>query len=44
MKTKSKVKSGAVIANHNLRVRSGVKAGLLIINHNLWVRKWGLTV
>jgi hypothetical protein len=39
MKTKSKVKAGVLISNHNLRVKSGVKAGILVSNHNLRVRR-----
>jgi hypothetical protein len=39
MKTKTKVKSGALNTNHNLRVKSGVKAGILVANHNLRVRR-----
>jgi hypothetical protein len=39
MKTKTKVKSGSLTGNHNLRVKSGVKAGVLVANHNLRVRR-----
>jgi hypothetical protein len=43
MKTKTKVKSGALVSNHNqrlkgLRVKSGVKSGVLIANHNQRLR------
>jgi hypothetical protein len=39
MKTKTKVKSGALVANHNLRIKSSLKAGSLAANHNLRVRR-----
>jgi hypothetical protein len=39
MKTKTKVKSGALTNNHNLRIKTGLKAGILISNHNLRIRR-----
>jgi hypothetical protein len=39
MKTKTKVKSGALTGNHNLRIKTGLKAGALVSNHNLRVRR-----
>jgi hypothetical protein len=38
MKTKTKVKSGALNTNHNLKIKSKVKAGALNNNHNRRVR------
>jgi hypothetical protein len=38
MKIKTRVKTGALTNNHNLRVKSGVKAGSLTHNHNQRVR------
>jgi hypothetical protein len=39
MKIKPKLKTGAIVANHNLRVKSGVKSGSLTHNHNVSVRR-----
>ena len=40
MKTKSKVRAGAVTQNHNqsVKVRTGVKSGALTSNHNQTAR------
>jgi hypothetical protein len=41
MKTRTRVKAGAVIANHNqrvLKIKTKVKAGAVVGNHNLRVR------
>jgi hypothetical protein len=39
MKIKTKMKSGVLIANHNLRVKTGVKSGITTTNHNQRVRR-----
>jgi hypothetical protein len=39
MKIKTKMKSGSLTNNHNLRVKTGVKSGSLTHNHNQRVRR-----
>jgi hypothetical protein len=38
MRIRTKIKSGALTHNHNVRVRSNVKSGILNYNHNVRVR------